>query len=55
MRAYVPAESEDGAQVDLQHCVPVVEGEFVGGVPALDAGAVEQDRDLVAVAGDLGD
>lgn len=55
MCAHVAAEREDGRQVDLQDFVPVGRGELVGWVSALDAGAVEQDVDRVAVVQDLGD
>jgi hypothetical protein len=39
----------------LQHFVPVVVGELVGGVAALDAAAVEEDVDGVVVGKDFGD
>jgi hypothetical protein len=55
MRADVSAQREDGVQVDLQHSVPVVVWELVGWVSPLDAAAVEQDVDAVAVSEDLGD
>jgi len=55
VRADVAAESEDGVEVDLENGVPVRGGELVGGVPALDAGAVEEDVDTVAGVEDGGD
>jgi len=54
VRAHVSAECEDGAQVDLQHFVPVLVWEFVGGMPSLYAAAVEEDVDVVAVGEDFG-
>lgn len=54
MRSHVAAEREDRAEVDLQHFVPVVLGELVRGMAALDAAAVQQDVDAVAVCEDLG-
>jgi hypothetical protein len=53
VRADVPAQREDGRQVHLQHGVPVGVGEDVRRVPPLDAAAVEQDVDAVAVGEDL--
>jgi len=55
VRADFAAESEDCAEVDLEHFVPVVVGELVGGVTALDATAVQEDIDIVAVFEDLRD
>lgn len=55
MRANLTAEGEDCAQVDLQHVIPVVVGELVGRVAALDPAAVKQDVDVVAIVEDLGD
>lgn len=55
VRADFAAEREDCAEVDLQHFVPVVVGELVRGVAALDAAAVEEDVDAVTVFEDLGD
>lgn len=40
MRADFAAEGEDCAEVDLEHFVPVVVGELVRGVAALDTTAV---------------
>jgi hypothetical protein len=40
MRADFAAECEDSAEVDLQDFVPVVVGELVGRMAALDASAV---------------
>jgi hypothetical protein len=48
-------ESEYCAEVDLQHFVPVVVGELVRRVAALDAAAVEEDMYTVAVFEDLWD
>lgn len=53
--ASVAAEGEDGVEVDLDHVVEVLVGELFAGVPSLDAGAVDEDADLVAVGEDLGD
>lgn len=55
MRAHVAAERENGRKVGLYDLGPDVVGELVGRVAALDAAAVEQDVDLVAVGEDLGD
>jgi hypothetical protein len=49
------AEGEDCAEVDLQHFVPVVVGELVRRVAALDAAAVEENMDNVAVFEDFRD
>jgi hypothetical protein len=49
------AEGEDCAEVDLQHFVPVVVGELVRRVAALDATAVEEDMDTVTVFEDFRD
>jgi hypothetical protein len=53
--ADVAGEGEDGVEVDLHDLVEVVVWELVAGVAALDAGAVDEDADLVAVGEDLGD
>ena len=42
------AQLKGGGEVDLQHGVPVLHGELLAGVAALDAGAVDQDVDLAA-------
>jgi len=55
VRADVAAEGEDGVEVDLEDGVPVRGGKLMGGVPALDAGAVEEDVDAVAGVEDGGD
>lgn len=55
MGAYVAAELEDGGEVYLEHGVPVGVGELVRWVPLLNAAAVEQDVDSVAVGEDGGD
>jgi len=51
--AYISAECKDRVQVDVQDFIPVVVGELVCGVSSLDAAAVEQDVDLVAVRDDF--
>lgn len=55
MRADFAAEGEDCAEVDLEHFVPVVVGELVRGVTALDTTAVQENVDVVAVFEDLWD
>jgi hypothetical protein len=50
--ADVAAEREYGCEVHLQDVLPVCIGELVGWVPRLDAAAVEQDVDSVAVGED---
>lgn len=52
--ADIAAESEDGGEVDLEDGGPVVVGELVGGMALLDAAAVEEDVDSVAVCEDGG-
>lgn len=52
--AEVAAQGEDGGEVHLEDFVPVGEGELVGGVAALDAGAGDEDGGVVAVTQDLG-
>lgn len=54
MAADVAAQGEDGVEVDLDDLVEVAVGEVLAGVPALDAGAVDEDAHLVAVGQDLG-
>lgn len=49
MRADVAAEREDGAEVHLEHAVPVGGGELVCWMPGLDPRAIEEYVDLVAV------
>jgi hypothetical protein len=49
------AESEDCAQVDLKHFVPVIVGKLVGRMTALNATAVQENVDIVAVFEDLWD
>lgn len=51
MGADVSAEGEDAVEVDLEDFVEVGVGEEVGGVPALDAGAVDEDADFPGGAG----
>lgn len=55
VRADFAAEGEDCAEVDLEHFVPVVVGELVRGVAALDTAAVQENVDVVAVFEDLRD
>lgn len=55
VRAHVAAESEDRGEVYLEHGLPVVVGELVCWVALLDAAAVEEDVDSVAVGEDGGD
>jgi len=55
VRADFAAEGEDCAEVDLEHFVPVVVGELVRGVTALDTTAVQENVDVVAVFEDLWD
>lgn len=45
---------KDGVQVHLQHLGEVGVGEGGAGVTALDARALDQDADLMAVGEDLG-
>jgi hypothetical protein len=52
--AYVAAEREDGVQVDLEDFVPVVVGELMAWVAALDACAVDEDLDGVSCCEDGG-
>ncbi|OAP53888.1 hypothetical protein AYL99_11910 [Fonsecaea erecta] len=49
--AEVATQREYDAQVDLQHLVPVGQGELVHRVPPLDAHAGHQDGHVVAGAG----
>ena len=55
MRADFAAEGEHCAEIDLEHFVPVVVGELVRGVAALDTTAVQEYIDVVAVFEDLRD
>lgn len=55
MRGHVPTEGKGGVEVDLDDLIEVAVGEGFGGVAALDAGAVDEDADLVAVGEDTGD
>jgi hypothetical protein len=55
VRADIAAEGEDCAEVDLEYFVPVVVGELVRGVAALDTAAVQKDVNVVAVFEDLWD
>jgi hypothetical protein len=55
VRSHVAAEGEDGVEVDLDYLIEVGVGERLAWVSALDAGAVDQDADLVAVCEDFGD
>lgn len=52
--AKVAAESKDGAEVDLDHIVEIGVEKLLARVPALDAGAIDKDSDLMAVGQDLG-
>lgn len=54
MSADVAAQGKDRVEVDLYDLGKVIVGEFLAGVPALDAGAGDEDADLVAVGEDLG-
>ena len=54
MRADVAAELEHGGEVYLEDGGPVGVREEVGWVPPLDAAAVEEDVDSVAVGEDGG-
>lgn len=51
----VAAQGEGGVEVDLQDLGEVGVREGLGGVAALDAGAVDEEADLVAVGEDGGD
>jgi hypothetical protein len=53
--ADVAAESKDTCEVYLQDGLPVFVGELVGRVTALNAAAIQQDVDFVAVFEDCGD
>ena len=53
MCAHISAESEYRVEVYVEHFIPILVWELVGWVTALDAAAVEQDVDLVAVGEDL--
>ena len=55
MRAYVSAQHEDGSEVYLEDSFPVVVWELVGRMASLDAAAVNQDVDSMAVFEDGGD
>lgn len=55
VRGDVAAEREGRVEVDLQHLEEVGVGELLGGVAALDASAVDEDADLVAVGENGGD
>lgn len=55
MGACVAGEGEDRGEVHLQDFVEVGIGEGGAGVPALDAGAVHQDADRMAVGENLRD
>lgn len=55
MRGDVAAERKGCVEVDLDDFVEVGVGESFGGVAALDAGAVDEDADLVAVGEDARD
>lgn len=52
VRAHFAAQREDGAEVHLQDFVPVLVRELVRGVSSLDAAAVEQDVNAVAILED---
>lgn len=51
----VATQREGGVEVDLEHLGEVGVGEGLGRVSALDAGAVDEEADLVAVGEDAGD
>lgn len=51
----IPAQGEDGVEVDLDDLVEVRVREGFAGVTALDAGTVDQDANLVIVGEDTGD
>jgi hypothetical protein len=53
--ADIPAQREDGGEVDLDDLVEVGVGEGFAGVTALDAGAVDEYSDLMVVGEDAGD
>jgi hypothetical protein len=55
VRADFAAEGEYCAEVDLKHFVPVDVGKLMGRMAALDATAVQEDIDIVAVFEDLWD
>lgn len=55
MRGDVAAQGKGRVEVHLQNLSKVGVGERLGGVAALDAGAVDQEADLVAVGEDAGD
>jgi hypothetical protein len=55
VRADFAAEGEDCAEVDLEYFVPVVVRELVRRVAALDATAVQENMDIVAVFENLWD
>lgn len=55
VRGHIAAQCKRGVEVDLDDFVEVAVGEGFGGVAALDAGAVDEDADLVAVGEDAGD
>ena len=52
--ADVAAQGEDGVEVDLHDLGEDIVGKGLAGVAALDAGAGDEDADLVAVGEDLG-
>jgi hypothetical protein len=49
MCTHISAECKHRVEVYIQHFIPIVIWELVGGVASLDAAAVEQDVDFVAV------
>lgn len=51
----IAAQGKRGVEVDLDHLVEVTIGELLARVTALDARAVDQDADLVALAQDTRD
>jgi hypothetical protein len=53
--AHVTAQRKHRCEVDLQNGGPVFVGELVRGMAFLDAAAVEQNVDSVAVCKDRGD
>lgn len=55
MRGDVAAQRKGRVEVDLQDLGEIAVGELFGRVAALDAGAVDEEADLVAVGEDPGD
>lgn len=55
VRGNIAAQGKGRVEVDLDDFVKVRVGKGFGRVAALDAGAVDEDADLVAVGEDAGD